>query len=183
MNAKNLMDIIRGAVARAKANGISDITIESLEALLAGVEPHLDTVSPAIEFAKLQQASDLAKYAADVEVGKSVIDTAKTLIRSLILINGGSAVALLAFIGHLASIPQGTLLIASFAVPLGWFVIGLLAAVLFAGSLCLGQKFFAESWDRAGRATVFVSAALALTSIIAFAIGSYRAYLEFAAIA
>jgi hypothetical protein len=181
MNAKNLMDIIRGAVARAKANGISDITVESLEALLAGVEPHLDTVSPAIEFAKLEQASDLAKYTADVEVGKSVIDTAKTLIRSLILINGGSAVALLAFIGHLASIPQGQLLIASFAVPLGWFVIGVGTAALFAGSLCLGQKFYAQQWKRSGNATVPISALLALASITAFAMGSYRGYTEFAA--
>ena len=77
MSAKNLFDIIRAAIARAKANGISAVTIESLEAMLADIEPHLDTVSPAIEFAKLKQASDLAKYAADVEVGKSVIDTAK----------------------------------------------------------------------------------------------------------
>ena len=104
------------------------------------------------------------------------------MIRALILINGGSAVALLAFIGHLASIPQGPLLIASFAVPLGWFVIGLLAAALLAGSLCLGQKFFAESWNKTGRALVFVSVSFASVSIVSFAIGSYRAYIEFAAI-
>ncbi len=186
MNAKQVVALIRSRIAEIVGDGPAEetsITVASLRRVLDTLEPVLDTdTAMRIEHAKLQHASDLAKYAADVEVGKSVIDTAKTLIRSLILINGGSAVALLAFIGHLATRPQGPLLIGSFAVPLGCFVVGVGTAVLFAGFLCLGQKFHAEKWTRSGNATVPLSVLLALTSITAFMIGGYQAYIVFAKI-
>lgn len=184
MNAKQVVEVIRAKIGQIKTPSAQSVTIASLEALLAAIEPDLDIAggasSFAIEHMKLQHASDLAKYAADVEVFKSVIDTAKVLIQSLILINGGSAVALLAFIGHLTTAPQPAAPISSFADPLRYFVIGVGTAALFAGSLCLGQKLYAEKWNRFGNATVSISLLLALSSIAAFAIGSWCTYVVFA---
>jgi hypothetical protein len=65
---------------------------------------------------------------------------AKMTVTSLILINGGSAVALLAFIGHLASAGNPATPISSFANPLLYFVIGLFAAAFFGGLVLLTQK-------------------------------------------
>jgi hypothetical protein len=65
-------------------------------------------------------ASDLAGYAAQIaanlELFKSVISTANIAIKSLITINGGAAVALLAFVGHLLS-TGGKQLVRGFALP------------------------------------------------------------------
>jgi hypothetical protein len=65
-------------------------------------------------------ASDLAGYAAqtaaDLELFKSVISTANIAIKSLININGGAAVELLAFVGHLLS-TRGKQLVHGFALP------------------------------------------------------------------
>jgi len=166
MNARDLIAVIRSDIARLRAEHPESVmvTIASLEALLANVEnfirqhaeqqiaaPNLeDAARFATEHAKLQHASNLALYEAQAasarELFKSVITTAMVAIKSLILINGGAAVALLAFIGHLATSETRSLspAIHAFAVPLAWFVIGVWTAALFAGSVAADQKLFAE---------------------------------------
>jgi hypothetical protein len=178
MNAKQLIAVIRAKIPA----GANSITVPSLERLLVEMEPLADAQDTlGIEHAKLQHASDLAAYSGRLEVFKSAVEMAKVLIQSLILINGGSAVALLAFIGHLASGPQPPVAPASaFATPLALFVIGVGAAALFAGFVTLGQKFYADGWKKSGNATVPVSVICALSSIAAFAAGSFLAHSVFA---
>jgi len=186
------------------------VTIASLETLLAAVENHLaqhpqePVAAFAIEQARLQQASNLAWYearnASALELFKSVITTAEVLIKSLIFINGGAAVALLAFIGHLASTGKHGPAIHAFACPLACFVSGVLVAGLFAGFLAAGQKLYAEAFNREGNKNaakkeqklarrlrwcvnffcVPVIIVCGLCSLAAFARGSYLAYVVFA---
>ena len=105
------------------------------------------------EHARLQHASNLAQYEASnataLELLKSVVTTAGVAIKSLILINGGAAVALLAFIGHLATSGTNTgAPVHAFAVPLLWFVIGVWTAALFAGFVAAAQKLYAEEFNQ-----------------------------------
>ena len=150
-----------------------------------------------------------ARNTTALELLKSVITTATVAIRSLILINGGAAVALLTFIGHLATtenhgaasienhgqaIDAGAA-IHAFACPLACFVAGVLAAALFAAFVAAGQKLYAEEFNqrtfnndaryarrlwRCANACVLVSIVFGLCSLAAFAGGSYFAYLVFA---
>jgi hypothetical protein len=103
----DLIELIRLQAERLKGQGSTAVTISSLEFLLSEAERHLTTtaaINPTVvlENAKMQHASDLAEYsarsAAGLELFKSVIETAKVAIQSLIWINGGAAVAILAFI-------------------------------------------------------------------------------------
>jgi hypothetical protein len=216
MNVTQLIALIRSNIARLRSENAELVTIASLETLLATVENHVaqqpddPMVAIAIEnaklqheHAKLQHASNLAQYearnASARELFKSVITTAGVAIKSLILINGGAAVALLAFIGHLATSEtnQHAAPVHAFAFPLLWFVIGVWTAALFAGFVAAAQKLYSEAYDRAvkndaqaaqrGRrlqrcanACVVVVIVCGLCSLAAFARGSYLAYVAFA---
>src|SRR5206468_10502655 len=137
MNAKDLIQLIRSQIKQVKSSGATSVTIASLETLLSVVENHLEDggLSAAVmEHIKLQHATDLAAYAEQSASGrelfKSVIETVKITATSLTLINGGSTVALLAFIGHLASTQTPRVPISAFANPLLYFVIGVWTAAL-----------------------------------------------------
>jgi hypothetical protein len=134
--------------------------------------------------AELLHQSNLATYSAQsasgLELFKSVIEMAKTTVTSLILINGGSAVALLAFIGHLASAGNPPIPISSFAKPLLYFVIGVFAAVFFGGLILLTQKLYSERWPRSANFTSWISVLVGLGSFAAFGAGSYFGYEVFA---
>jgi len=215
MNVRQLIALIRSEITKVRSENAELVTIASLETLLAAVENHLaqhpeePTAAFAIEHARLQHASILTQYEARnaiaLELLKSVITTAEVAIKSLILTNGGAAVALLAFIGHLASTEthgqaiDARAAIHAFACPLACFVSGVLAAGLFAGFLAAAQKLYAEAFNREGNKNaaekeqklarrlrwcanffcVPVIIVCGLCSLAAFATGSYLAYVVF----
>ena len=187
MDSRDLIRLIRSNTEEIKSDGGTSVTIASLETLLSAAENELEDGKlpvAAIEHIKLQHASNLATYAAQsassLELFKSVIETAKMTVTSLILINGGSAVALLAFIGHLASTEKPRIPVSSFAQPLLYFVIGVGAAALFAGFISLGQKLYLERWLRCGHIAISISVLIGFSSFAAFAAGSYFGYRVFA---
>ena len=196
---RELIALIRRDIGIVRAEGATSVTIASLEVFLATVEDfiakHPNAEIPTIEQARLQHASNLAWYEAKAassrELFQSVIAMATLTIKSLILINGGAVVALLAFIGHLATSATGRPAIHAFAAPLQWFVIGVGTATLFAGFVALAQKCFAEEYDAAeeskrkrrlkfwANAFVWISIIFGVSSISAFAVGSLFAYCVF----
>ena len=105
---------------------------------------------------------------------------AKVTITSLILINGGSAVALLAFIGQLATAEQPHIPIGSFAAPLAAFVLGVGTAAFFGAFILLTQKLYAQGWKKCAILSSWVSAVIGLSSFAAFGAGSYFGYRVFA---
>jgi hypothetical protein len=75
----------------------------------------------------------LAQYEADVQMWleswKAANESGREAIKACTLLNGGAAVAMLAFVGHLASIPTRPGLISTFEQPLLWFVAGTFLSV------------------------------------------------------
>jgi hypothetical protein len=136
--------------------------------------------STVIEQAKMVHAANLAAYEARTatsrELFKSVIEMAKVTVTSLILINGGSAVALLAFIGQLASAEQPRIPIASFATPMLYFGVGVGTAAFFGAMILLTQKLYAQGWTKCAVLTSWASAIIGLSSFASFAVGSYCGY-------
>ncbi len=97
------------------------------------------------------------------------------------LINGGAAVALLAFIGHVWT-PHGSPLLKAIAGTLIWFVIGVLLDAISAACFYFTQWSYATSDDSGDKyfiaAVIFhVSAVLlVLTSYGTFAYGTFLVY-------
>ena len=189
MNAKDLIQLIRYDIERTKSGGGTSLPIANLETLLSAAEKEVEggsgfMATAVIKHAELVHQSDLASYSAQsasgLELFKSVIEMAKTTVTSLILINGGSAVALLALIGHLASGGNSPTPISSFAKPLLYFVIGVFAAAFFGGLIFLTQKLYSERWTRCANVASWIAALVGLGSFAAFGAGSYFGYKVFA---
>jgi hypothetical protein len=189
-NARDLIEVLRGALDKMKSEGHTAVPIAGLESFLSTAQEKLqnETVSvppEVIEHAKMVHAANLAAYEAQTassrELFKSVIDMSKVTVTSLILINGGSAVALLAFVGQLASAEQPRMPIASFAAPLAAFVVGVGTAAFFGAFILVTQKLYAQRWIKCAVLTSWASVAIGLSSFAAFGVGSCFAYRVFAA--
>ena len=141
------------------------------------------------DLARYQSALQLSieqhrgNYAAQLEGFKSVISAGQNAIRSSFLPNGGAAVAILAFIGHLTEVAPNR--VASFTDLLVPFVTGSLAITITSGITYLSQWFFASQSQRAQRAGFvlnIVAIILGLLSYGAFIWGmsvSYQAFRAF----
>jgi hypothetical protein len=96
-------------------------------------EPNSDAIAPvnrreAFEMAAEEHKTTLAEYATDAQRSLESVragnESGTEAIKATTFINGGAAVAMLAFIGHLASIQAKAAAITGFARPLLWFVVG-----------------------------------------------------------
>ena len=100
-------------------------------------------------------------------------------LRTALLINGGGAVALLAFLGSQAATSAANTVAPLFAKPLLFFVLGLLCA-----GLCSTFIYFVQWADVSGRQPFgrwlnYVAIILGLASFACFAVGSWAAYSTF----
>src|SRR2546430_1555238 len=106
--------MIRAAVAGAKSRGDQtfsadalDLYLSELEALSVQEPNQLDQI--ALERTKGDFSVALEKFKTAsgerLEMFRSVVTTGQAAIQSSLLINGGAAVALLAFIGHSVTSP------------------------------------------------------------------------------
>jgi hypothetical protein len=165
----------------------------------------------AFEIAAAEHKSALAEYAADTERTFEAVRagnaSGREALRAITLINGGAAVAMLAFIGHLASTSANPTIIINFAKPLRLFVIGTLLSVVASGVTYLAQRaWFAalkcefeskeakrdddqilaanktrvsKRWVRVGECTNLIVISLGAAALFCFAYGCYIAYRVF----
>ena len=111
---------------------------------------------------------------------RSVISSGQGAIKSSFLLNGGAAVALLAFIGHLAQFsPAKVAMFASCLLP---FSLGVMAIAITSGFTYLSQWLYASSHARARKAGYvfnFLCIFLGLGSYALFAWGLFSTYRHF----
>lgn len=194
MQATELINDLKAVLAQVKTQGQTAVPIDRLEDYLATMEG----IANARDFdqsATQQRANARAKMELDFEVWKvraplqndhqiemfkSVIEAGQTALKSATLINGGAAVALLAFLGNLLTkeAPKGIMFpIASINYAMAVFVAGVGFAGLATGVRYLTQFAFAGAWLRTGHALNLISNLLALASFAAFFWGGHKAYL------
>lgn len=119
-------------------------------------------------------------HASDLEMFKSVITSGQNALRTAFLLNGGAAVAILAFLGKLSD--HHTDKIPLFASSLIIFVSGVLAIAIASGFTYLSQWIYAESgkWQYSTGLTFNILAIiLGLSSYGLFIWAMYRAYYAF----
>lgn len=121
-----------------------------------------------------------------IELFKSVIESGKTALNTLLIVCGGSALALLAFIGNLAAKDGDSPRIAALAPALLCYAASLGVIAFVAGATYLAQFFFArdayladvtDTWERKVANVINVIAIIAFSSALAlYAMGSVIAY-------
>jgi hypothetical protein len=199
VNGKDVIAETREAVLRTQAAGVKAIDPEKLLGLLDLMENEVDEAPAGLTDAQAQvhfeqYKAELASWVAQtqhvstwqLESFKQVITLGQSAIKSITLINGGAAVALLAFIGHLTSATTTKLQILPFAESLRFFVAGVFFSALASGTTYLSQNFYDYDgkWLR-GLGVVFhvLTVLIVLAAFVSFFKGADTAYFGFLGVA
>ena len=191
VDAKLLIDINRKELRDAEAQGLTSVSTTTLHSIFDKIEQHVDTgpAQPsAIELETFR--SDLAGSLAyqdhvntwNLEGFRQVIALGQSTLKSIMLINGGAAVALLAFLGSLVSAKTRSVPLLSFANSMQAFVWGVfLAAVAYGltyfSQLCYGGE---KKWQqRTGVVLHVLTSLVATAALLMFLWGAKLAYLGF----
>jgi hypothetical protein len=174
MTVKQFAKELKETVEGIKASGSTSIDCNNLIAYLDKIasSTHPDEYE--------QQNAALARHAefthqSGIEMFKSVIAAGLNATKTSMLLNGGAAVAMLAFIGHVADAkPDKVAILAPTILPfaLGAFLIGLTS-----GGTYLSQWFYAkEKTETVGFILNIFCIAFGAASFIAFLWGLLRVY-------
>jgi len=182
---------LKDTLLRLQQDGVRRITVTSLIDAVAkletvGAESTLSAVD--LEKYRAQLAVWVEQYKAQANIEaegfKSIILAGQTSLRSAMLINGGAAVAVLAYIGRLTGDAVGN--VAQFALPLFLFVLGALVVAVGAGVTYLSQWFYfgGGGWkSKVGFGLNILAMLLGVGSWALFAAGAWLAYLAFSGLA
>ena len=145
MNAKQFATQMKTMIEDIKSKGTAAIYCDNIIAYLNEVQNSPEPEPTPVDFerykADLQNWIEANKYQheGNLEMFRSVITSGQGAIKSSLLLNGGAAVALLAFIAHLAELQRDK--VSEFASCLLLFAFGVLAIVVTSGCTYLSQWF------------------------------------------
>lgn len=192
MQAKDIVQDIRKAVASVKEQKQEVISVSALEQYLDELERHVDQTE---EINKLKLETNLANFRAaherniaryqaqrqyDIEILKSVLTYAQTALKSIMIINGGAAAGLLAFIGKIwtnTSITQSAVNALTSSITL--YAFGLLIGAVGTGSAYLTQSAHDARWNKTAIGLRILTVILVIASYGLFGVATYKAYMAF----
>lgn len=135
------------------------------------------------EIRQIKFQGELAHYNSvslhSVEMFKSVIESGREALNSLVLVNGGGVIALLGFLGATVAKGLPSPLGLALTLPLVLFGIGVLFGALGFGARYLSQACYAADWKRIGTGFLFTSVLLAVGGYVAFGVALFKAYQAF----
>jgi hypothetical protein len=197
MDGREVIEILRAAVHDAEAAGHKAIDPVALKSFLDSLEVEASGRPPqhAVAEANLEEyRARLSKWVADnahfnewsLESFRQVIALGQSAIKSIFFINGGAAVALLAFIGHLATSATIAKAVMPFANSLRLFVFGVFCAALTSALTYLCQLAYGGSKPlhvRLGVGLHILTVLAGVGSFVCFFFGAEAAYGAFKSIA
>ena len=190
MSVKQFAAQFKALIEDIKSKGTAAIYCDNLIAYLTEVQNSPQSEPSPVEIerfkADLQTWVESKKHQHEqqLEMFRSVITSGQGAIKSSFLLNGGAAVALLAFIGHLAQF--NAIKVAIFAPSMLPFALGVLAIAITAGFMYLSQWLYASTHPSARKAGFIFNILcilLGLSSYGLFAWGllsTYRLFLAYA---
>lgn len=154
MSTKQFATQMKATIEDIKANGTAAIHCDDLIAYLTEVQNTPEAEPSPIQIEKykadLQNWIETNKldHEGRLELFRSVITSGQSAIKSSFLLNGGAAVAMLAFIGHIAQFNPGKVPV--FSACLLPFAYGVLAIAITSGLTYLSQWLYASTrpWAR-----------------------------------
>jgi hypothetical protein len=185
MKSPELLDLLDRNLDGAAAKGARAVDVSAFKQMVASLRKIVEarTVQAAVEEQKRMQMSfenwletNKQRHEWQLEAFRSVIQSGQSALKSCVLINGGAAVALLAFVGHLVEQAKPAIPVRSLAYAMTVFVGGVFAGGLASGITYLSQWFFADDWDKTGLALNIAAIVVGLASLACFCWGGYLAY-------
>jgi len=135
--------------------------------------------NPEYERWKMDFQSQLAQYDAEnarhLEMFKSVITAGQSALKSALLINGGAAVAMLAFVGSVWEESLALCTVIYLLVAMGLFVVGVLLGAIASGLTYLAQRAYAQEREKAGNRLNVAIITCVVVAYALFLLGSFVA--------
>ena len=191
MRANEIIAIYTSAIRDAAEQGAESVPVSELERVngliikMAGESPEDVAVGEAaLERYKAQLSADAehrkSLHEFDLEMLRATIMTGQSALKGCLLINGGAAIAVLAFLGNAwtKDFPRRVLLDASYGLSL--FVWGVLAAATALGATYLSQAGYGNEFGkhsaRVGSYGRSLAIGLVITSYALFACAAWQVY-------
>ncbi len=188
MSVKQFAAQFKALIEDIKSKGTAAIYCDNLIAYFNEVQNSPESEPSPVEIeqfkADLQNWVEANKHQHEqqLEMFRSVITSGQGAIKSSFLLNGGAAVALLAFIGHLAQFNAAK--VATFAPCLLPFSLGVLVVAVTSGFTYLSQWLYASTHagaHKVGFIFNILCILLGLGSYALFACGLFSTYCQFLA--
>jgi hypothetical protein len=203
MDNKGVIDVIRANVADCREKGIATVSIEDIERLANELEADPDLVTDdklresridldkqmRVESYKARLSSSSRRFEfrvrrAELMTGMTV-KTGENAVKSLLVVNGGAALALLAFLGAISRFTANLTIKTDVANALTIFTFGAFIAALTSTFTFLSQagfgKEFGNGSEKMGRGFRWAAMISAGLSTIAFVCGAWMAAEAFGA--
>ncbi|MDY6948308.1 MAG: hypothetical protein SXG53_21595 [Pseudomonadota bacterium] len=180
MESRELIEIFRRELSRVEAQGSKQVTVVALLEYIAALEKG---ATESNEYRRQQYEGKLAEYAADndkqLEMLRAVLESGKSALQSLLIINGGAVVALMGVMANLAGKPDGATLARYLALPLLEFGLGVLC-----GSVGFAFRYFSqacyseggENYEKIGDRLRIAAIISGISGFILFGLGVVNSY-------
>ena len=182
--SRKLVSIHKQALTETKSQGHETVSIDAMENYLTLFEKDLEqenyynSLDHELKLAKFQVEND--QYIAHTnnqtihaaEMFKAVITAGQSALKASMIINGGAAVALLAFAGRIWETTTSETVASSLTNGIIFFCFGVLIAAISTGTTYLSQLAFSLEWLGVGRSFNIISIALVFFSYVLFGAGS-----------
>lgn len=189
MNSSELLALIKKDVSDVKQNGAETILVDNLLNYLSEIDVTEQPEDNALtlEGIKHQNSTQLELFKIEnnfqMESFKAAISIGANACRTFLIMNGGAAIALLAFLGNIWNKSTSTEAASAIATALVLFCMGVVLAGVCAGFSYISQSLFVSSelgnkksllyW---GRGINLMACICGAGSIFIFAYGSFSAY-------
>lgn len=182
MEASKFAQELRHIIKQLKADGVEEIKSDNLIEYLSNAAKDLqstEVMDVELHKANLQKSLEehKASHAHSVEMFRTVITAGQNALRTSFLMNGGSSVAIFAFIGHLATDSPDKVHL--FSTVLTTSLVGVLLSALASGMTYLTQWVYAhdtETNKKTGLILNIVAIVLAIGSYLVFVYVIFKAY-------
>lgn len=177
------IDTLKDEILKAKSAGVAALYCDNLISYIDQIIASPDNTPSEGEVAHFQaralrQMQQLRMaHETRMEGFKAVIGYGQSAIKTMVVVNGGASVALLAFIGHLAANDVANVL--HFVGPLVPFGVGALFGGLASGGAYLSQWCYEAGWLKRGGAFNLATVAVGAGAYVAFAWGLWASVSAF----
>ncbi len=192
MKAEDAIKTIETAILDVKKQNQSMVSVDALLQYLERLKEDIkntavfDQKKLDVDLALLRTGHErnLAHYEAQqqhsLEMLRAVITYGQAAIKSAILINGGAAVALLAFIGNIwAKTTTTQFAIDSLTKAIVFFALGVVTGAIGTGTTYITQYLYSENRQKPAYAFHIVTVLIVLSTYALFCFGVYGAYNAF----
>ena len=177
MNAEEMLAVIKKHFEQADKEGLTSILTKNLVQYVDDLRAHLGSNTDLDAQAEVLMPSALERYKAElslwreerIELFRASMITGQSALKYLMLINGGAAVAILAFIGNTSEHSRGFDFSEALPFALIWFAGGVLLAALCSVATYLSQFCYSLCGDSRGRSFITGVAFHILTFIFGLA--------------